>query len=61
MELKNLMEGTGDKFEEISQKVAQNKEKKNELWRENRKIKASVQKGQYLNNSHFGKKGKRKW
>lgn len=31
VELKNLMEGIRDKFEEISQKVAQNKEKKNEL------------------------------
>ena len=30
--MKNLMEGLGDKAEEISQKVAKNKEKENGWW-----------------------------
>lgn len=37
------MEGLGAKVEEICQKVAQNKEKKNGRWEKNSIIKRSVQ------------------
>lgn len=37
------MEGLGAKVEEICQKVAQNKEKKNGCWEKNSIIKRSVQ------------------
>ena len=55
VELKT-MEGLGAKVEEICQKVAQNKEKKNGCWEKNSIIKRSVQQSQHLNKQPLWRK-----